>query len=145
MPGKIVGIGLNYRDHAAERNKPLPAHPLVFLKPPSAVIGPGRRHRPAAWRRARGPRGRAGRGHRPPRARACAAADARAHVFGVTCVNDVTARDLQDRGVQFSHVKGYDTFAPIGPCIAAGLEDTDVEVAAPRQRQSSAAVHDPRS
>ena len=127
-PGKIVGIGLNYKDHAAERNKPLPAHPLVFLKPPSAVIGPGEAIVV--------PPGVGRVDHEAElgvvigrRARRVAASEARACVFGVTCVNDVTARDLQDRGVQFSHVKGYDTFAPIGPCIATGLDDTDLEVA----------------
>lgn len=142
LPGKVVGIGLNYRDHAAERNKPLPSHPLVFLKPPSAVVGPGD---PIVI---------------PPdvgrvdheaelgvvigrRARRVPASDARAHVFGVTCVNDVTARDLQDRGVQFSHAKGFDTFAPIGPCVAAGLDDSSLEVVAlvngaVRQRSTTA-------
>ena len=51
-------------------------------------------------------------------------------MFGVTCVNDVTARDLQDRGVQFSHAKGYDTFAPMGPCIATGLDHSALDVSA---------------
>ena len=129
VPGKVIGIGLNYRDHAAERNKPLPAHPLVFLKPSSAVIGPGD---PIVL-----PPGVGRVDHEAElgivigrRARRVAAADARAYVFGVTCVNDVTARDLQDRGVQFSHAKGYDTFAPVGPCIATGLDDSDLEVSA---------------
>jgi 2-keto-4-pentenoate hydratase/2-oxohepta-3-ene-1,7-dioic acid hydratase in catechol pathway len=129
-PGKIVGIGRNYRDHAAERAKPVPAEPMVFLKPPSAVIGPGETIvLPPGIGRV-DYEGELGvvigrRGRHVPRARA---AD---HVFGLTCVNDVTARALQDRGVQFSHAKGYDTFAPIGPSIevaavAAGLE-RDVE------------------
>jgi 2-keto-4-pentenoate hydratase/2-oxohepta-3-ene-1,7-dioic acid hydratase in catechol pathway len=126
-PGKIVGIGLNYRDHAAERNKPLPERPLVFLKPPSAVIGPGD---PIVL-----PPGVGRVDHEAElgvvigrRVRNVPAHEARACIFGVTCVNDVTARDLQDRGVQFSHVKGYDTFAPIGPCIARGLDAADLEV-----------------
>jgi 2-keto-4-pentenoate hydratase/2-oxohepta-3-ene-1,7-dioic acid hydratase in catechol pathway len=57
-----------------------------------------------------------------------AAAHARDYIFGVTCANDVTARDLQNRGVQFSHVKGYDTFAPVGPCIAVGLDPDNLAV-----------------
>jgi 2-keto-4-pentenoate hydratase/2-oxohepta-3-ene-1,7-dioic acid hydratase in catechol pathway len=116
VPGKIVAIGRNYRDHAAERGKPVPTEPLVFLKPPSAVIGPGDAILlPAGV-------GRVDHeaelgvviGRRACRVRR---EDALDHVFGLTCVNDVTARALQDRGYQFSHVKGYDTFAPIGPCI----------------------------
>jgi 2-keto-4-pentenoate hydratase/2-oxohepta-3-ene-1,7-dioic acid hydratase in catechol pathway len=129
VPGKVIGIGLNYRDHAAERNKPLPAHPLVFLKPPSAVIGPGD---PIVL-----PPGVGRVDHEAElgvvigrRARRVTAQEARAFVFGVTCVNDVTARDLQDRGVQFSHAKGYDTFAPIGPCIATGLDHSALDVSA---------------
>jgi 2-keto-4-pentenoate hydratase/2-oxohepta-3-ene-1,7-dioic acid hydratase in catechol pathway len=126
-PGKIIGIGLNYKDHAAERKKPLPTHPLVFLKPPSAVIGPGAKIVV--------PPGVGRVDHEAELGvvigRRCAkvdAAEARAHVFGLTCVNDVTARDLQDRGVQFSHAKGYDSFAPIGPCVVTGLDDTALDV-----------------
>jgi 2-keto-4-pentenoate hydratase/2-oxohepta-3-ene-1,7-dioic acid hydratase in catechol pathway len=126
-PGKLVGIGLNYKDHAAERQKPLPAHPLVFLKPPSAVIGPGATIVL--------PPGVGRVDHEAELGivigRRCSkvpAANARAHVFGLTCVNDVTARDLQDRGVQFSHAKGYDTFAPMGPCVVTGLDDRTLEV-----------------
>jgi 2-keto-4-pentenoate hydratase/2-oxohepta-3-ene-1,7-dioic acid hydratase in catechol pathway len=121
-PGKVVGIGLNYRDHALERKKPLPAEPLVFLKPPSAVIGPGE----AIVL----PPGVGRVDHEAElgvvigrRARRVTASEARAHVFGLTCVNDVTARALQDSGIQFSHAKGYDTFAPIGPCIVTGLDE----------------------
>lgn len=121
-PGKVIGIGLNYRDHALERNKPLPARPLVFLKPPSAVIGPGA---PVVL-----PPGVGRVDHEAElgvvigrRASRVSAADARACVFGLTCANDVTARALQDSGVQFSHAKGYDTFAPIGPCVVAGLDE----------------------
>lgn len=121
-PGKVIGIGLNYRDHALERNKPLPAQPLVFLKPPSAVIGngdaivlPPRVGRVDHEAELGVVIGR--RASRVP------AAEARACVFGLTCVNDVTARALQDSGIQFSHAKGYDTFAPIGPCIVTGLDE----------------------
>lgn len=129
LPGKLIGVGLNYRDHAAERNKPLPAHPLVFLKPPSAVIGPGD---PIVL-----PPGVGRVDHEAElgvvigrRAQRVPAREARSCVFGVTCLNDVTARDLQDRGVQFSHAKGYDTFAPIGPCIATGLDHSALDVSA---------------
>ena len=121
VPSKIVAIGLNYKDHAAERNKPLPSEPLMFLKPSTAVIGPdapivlpeniGRVDHEAevgvvigtqAWRV-------------PER-------DAHQYVFGFTCVNDISARELQTRDVQFTRAKGFDTFAPLGPCIATGLD-----------------------
>jgi 2-keto-4-pentenoate hydratase/2-oxohepta-3-ene-1,7-dioic acid hydratase in catechol pathway len=116
VPGKIVGIGRNYRDHAAERAKPIPTEPLVFLKPPSALIGPG-----AAILL---PPGVGRVDHEAElgvvigrRARRVAREAALETVLGFTCVNDVTARALQDRGYQFSHVKGFDTFAPVGPCV----------------------------
>ncbi len=126
-PGKIVGIGLNYKDHAAEQGKPLPREPMIFLKPSTAVIGPG------DTIRLPGGVGRldheaemaiviARRATRVPESRA------REYVLGVTCANDVTARDMQNRGVQFSHVKGFDTFAPLGPCIATGLAWDDLAV-----------------
>ena len=127
-PSKIVAIGLNYKDHAAERGKPLPQEPLIFLKPASAVIGPGEAIRKPVW---------AGRvdheaelgivigklafNLESPEA-------ARDHIFGATCVNDVTARDLQERDVQFTRAKGFDTFCPLGPCLATDLDLSDLKV-----------------
>jgi len=122
LPSKVVAIGLNYKDHAAERNKPLPEEPLMFLKPPSAVIGPGDTIRKPAWAGRVDHEaemgiviGRTARDVASPEA-------ARAHVLGAVCVNDVTARDLQDKDVQFTRAKGFDTFCPVGPCIATGLD-----------------------
>jgi len=120
-PSKIVAIGLNYKDHAAEQGKALPKEPLMFIKPSTAVIGPDD---PIVI-----PEG-AGRidheaevgvviGHRAWRV---SEQDASRYVFGLTCVNDVTARELQARDVQYTRAKGFDTFAPIGPCIAAGID-----------------------
>jgi 2-keto-4-pentenoate hydratase/2-oxohepta-3-ene-1,7-dioic acid hydratase in catechol pathway len=118
-PGKMVCVGLNYRDHAAEMKKALPAEPLLFMKPSTAVLDPG-----AAIKLPPGV-GRVdyeaelavviGR-----RARRVARANAWDYVFGLTCLNDVTARDLQAKDVQYTRAKGFDTFAPIGPCVAAG-------------------------
>jgi 2-keto-4-pentenoate hydratase/2-oxohepta-3-ene-1,7-dioic acid hydratase in catechol pathway len=127
VPGKIVGIGLNYKDHAAEQGKPLPVEPMIFLKPSTAVIAPGDPIRIPAG---------AGRidheaemaiviGRRATRVPVERAAE---HMLGVTCANDVTARDMQNRGVQYSHVKGFDTFAPLGPCIAVGLDPSNLAV-----------------
>jgi 2-keto-4-pentenoate hydratase/2-oxohepta-3-ene-1,7-dioic acid hydratase in catechol pathway len=127
-PSKIVAIGLNYKDHAAERNKPVPAEPLLFLKPPSAVIGPGATIEIPAW---------AGRVDHEAEmgivigrtARDVADASAgRAHILGVTCVNDVTARELQDKDVQFTRAKGFDTFCPVGPCLATDLDYGNLRV-----------------
>jgi 2-keto-4-pentenoate hydratase/2-oxohepta-3-ene-1,7-dioic acid hydratase in catechol pathway len=121
VPSKIVAVGLNYRDHAAEVNKPLPSEPLIFLKPSTAVIGPdapivipeeaGRIDHEAEVGVVIG-----------ATATRVLEQDAARHVFGLTCVNDVTARELQKKDVQYTRAKGFDTFAPVGPCIAAGLD-----------------------
>jgi 2-keto-4-pentenoate hydratase/2-oxohepta-3-ene-1,7-dioic acid hydratase in catechol pathway len=100
---------------------------MIFLKPSTAVIaagdpillppGVGRVDHEAELGIVIGRRA-----HHVPKDRA------REYVFGLTCVNDVTARDMQNRGVQYSHVKGFDTFAPIGPCISVGLDPADLAV-----------------
>src|SRR6202048_1368220 len=121
-PSKIVCVGLNYKDHAAETGQALPAEPLIFIKPSSAVIGPGDPIRlpPGVGRVDHEAElgvviGR--RAHRVPRAKAWD------YVLGLTCVNDVTARDLQAKESQYTRCKGFDTFAPIGPCIAVTSAD----------------------
>ena len=127
VPSKIVCIGLNYKDHAAEQGKPLPAEPLIFLKPSTAVVATGE---PIVL-----PEG-VGRvdyeselavviGRRATRVRE---ADAMAHVLGYTCMNDVTARDLQKKDARYTRAKGFDTFAPLGPCIATGLSPDDLRI-----------------
>ncbi|CAN5447022.1 fumarylacetoacetate hydrolase family protein [soil metagenome] len=126
LPSKIIAVGLNYKDHAAEQNKPLPAEPMIFIKPSTAVIGPGA---PIVLP------GQAGRvDHEAEagvvigvRARHVSESEAHKYIFGVTCVNDVTARELQVRDIQYTRAKGFDSFAPIGPCIASGLDYTRVE------------------
>jgi 2-keto-4-pentenoate hydratase/2-oxohepta-3-ene-1,7-dioic acid hydratase in catechol pathway len=119
-PSKIVAVGLNYRDHAAEVGKPLPAEPLIFMKPSTAVIGPGEPIRlpPGAGRVDHEAEMAVVIGRRATRV---AASDAPGFVLGVTCLNDVTARDIQKREGQYTRPKGFDTFAPIGPAIALGL------------------------
>ncbi|MGH9313334.1 MAG: fumarylacetoacetate hydrolase family protein [Vicinamibacterales bacterium] len=119
VPSKIVAIGLNYKDHAAEQNKPLPKEPMMFIKPSTAVVGPGDAIRVAPAMGRVDHEAEAGvviarRAYRVP------AAQAHDYVLGLTCVNDVTARELQARDIQYTRAKGFDTFAPIGPCIAAG-------------------------
>jgi 2-keto-4-pentenoate hydratase/2-oxohepta-3-ene-1,7-dioic acid hydratase in catechol pathway len=126
-PSKIVAIGLNYRDHAAEQSKPAPTEPVIFIKPSTAVIGPGDPIRlpPGVGRIDYETEVGVVIGKtasRVPRERALD------HVLGYVCVNDVTARDLQRRGFQYSHCKGYDTFAPIGPCVATGLDPGSIAI-----------------
>ena len=126
-PSKIVCVGLNYRDHAVEQNKPLPKEPMLFIKPSTAVIrhgepirippGVGRVDHEAELGIVIGRRA-----YRVPKARAFE------YVRGVTCVNDVTARELQAKDVQYTRAKGFDTFAPVGPCIATGYDGRALKV-----------------
>jgi 2-keto-4-pentenoate hydratase/2-oxohepta-3-ene-1,7-dioic acid hydratase in catechol pathway len=119
-PSKIVCVGLNYKDHAGEVGKALPAEPLIFIKPSTAVLGPGQPIRipPGVGRVDHEAELGVVIGKRAHRVPAKHAWD---YVLGLTCVNDVTARDLQKKESQYTRCKGFDTFAPIGPCIATGL------------------------
>ena len=127
VPGKVIGIGRNYRDHAEELGNPLPAEPVVFLKAPSSVVGPGApivlppeservefegEIAAVVGRRLR----RAGRD------------EAAAAVLGVTAACDVTARDLQRRDPTFARAKSFDTFCPLGPAVRVGADLDDLEV-----------------
>jgi 2-keto-4-pentenoate hydratase/2-oxohepta-3-ene-1,7-dioic acid hydratase in catechol pathway len=120
-PSKIVAVGLNYKDHAAEQNKPLPAEPMIFIKPSTAIVGPGD---PILI-----PDGIGRVDHEAEagvvigrRAFKVAESDAHRYILGLTCVNDVTARELQRKDIQYTRAKGFDTFAPVGPCVALGLD-----------------------
>jgi 2-keto-4-pentenoate hydratase/2-oxohepta-3-ene-1,7-dioic acid hydratase in catechol pathway len=127
VPSKIVCVGLNYRDHAAEQNKPLPAEPLLFIKPSTAVIGPGAPIAVPSWVGRVDHEAELGVVIRKPtfRVRAQRAYD---HILGLISVNDVTARDIQRADGQYTRGWGFDTFAPIGPCIAVGLDGRDLQV-----------------
>ncbi len=124
QPGKIICVGLNYAAHAHESAAPLPEIPLIFLKPPSSVIGPGEVI------------------HLPPqseqvdheaelvvvigkRGRWIPAELAFDHILGYTIGNDVTARDLQLQDGQWTRSKGFDTFCPIGPWIETDFDPSD--------------------
>ena len=138
-PGKIVAVGLNYRDHARERGKSLPSEPLIFLKPPSAALAHGESILlPAGVGRVDHEAEMAiviGR-----KARHVAEAEAAAAILGYTCFNDVTAREIQDREIQFTRAKGFDTFAPFGPWIETDLDPSDLAITGSvngRIRQSS--------
>ena len=121
LPSKIVAIGLNYKDHAAEQGKPLPKEPMMFIKPSTAVIGPGT---PILL-----PEGVGRVDHEAEvgvvigrKARRVSEQDAPNYILGLTCLNDVTARELQAKDIQYTRAKGFDAFAPIGPCVAAGID-----------------------
>src|ERR1700694_4074200 len=127
-PGKIIGVGRNYVEHAAELGNAVPKQPLLFLKPPSTVIGDGDPivlPPESAQVEYEG-----GTGVVIGRAlRRATEADARTAIAGITCVNDVTARDLQRSEELWTRAKGFDTFCPVGPSVVplnaehfAGLE-----------------------
>ena len=128
-PSKIVCIGRNYRDHAAELNNPVPKEPLLFLKPPSSLIASGDTILCPAQSQRVDYEGELGM----VIGRRCRKVDdldaALEHVFGYTCVNDVTARDLQKQDVQFTRGKGFDTFCAVGPCLAPREEAAAGEAA----------------
>ena len=125
VPSKVVAVGLNYRDHAAELSLELPEEPLLFLKPSSSVIGPGARI------------------VLPPQstrvdyeaelgiviartAKNVSRQEAAEHILGYTCLNDVTARDLQSKDGQWTRAKGFDTFCPFGPWIETDVDPADL-------------------
>lgn len=127
VPGKIVGIGQNYRAHAIEMGKGIPEEPLMFLKPRTALIGAGEPiERPSGYDRVdyEGELGVViGR-----RTRRVTRAQALDQVMGFCCVNDVTVRDLQKKDVQFTRAKGFDGFCPLGPRIVAGLDPSSLRI-----------------
>ncbi|BAU23603.1 hypothetical protein THC_1232 [Caldimicrobium thiodismutans] len=128
VPSKIIGVGLNYRDHAEELKMPIPKEPLIFLKPVSALIGPedyillppesaevhyegelavviGKEiYRPTSYK------------------------EAESAILGYTCFNDITARDLQRKDGQWTRAKSFNTFAPLGPFITKNLDPDDLNI-----------------
>lgn len=128
IPSKIVCVGKNYRDHAAEMGSEVPGEPLLFLKPSSAVIGPGD---PIRY-----PSQLTEEVHHEAELAVVIGAlisdaspqEASAGIFGFTCANDVTARDLQRREHQWTRAKGFDSFCPLGPAIATDLDAGDLAI-----------------
>lgn len=127
IPTKVIAVGKNYVDHAAEMDSDVPDRPVIFLKPPTSVIGPmspikippqsGEVHHEGELAIVMG------RG-----ARNVAADDASSSILGYTAANDVTARDLQRLDGQWTRAKGFDTFCPLGPAI-----DTEFDPAEPHR------------
>ncbi len=140
-PGKLIGIGLNYRDHAAETGKPVPDIPLLFAKMPTSVTGPA------------GPVVLPGYTAKPDYegelavvigqvARNVTAVDALGCVFGYAVMNDVSARDVQQSEPQWVRAKGADTFAPWGPWITTADEVADPQALSIRTWLSGELVQD---
>ena len=127
-PTKIIAVGLNYRDHAEEMKKQLPQEPMLFLKPNTAVIADNEEIVYPS--------------HMSERvdyegelavvigkvAHMVEEADSENYIFGYTCINDVTARDLQARDIQFTRGKGFNTFAPVGPYIDTGIDPSNLDI-----------------
>jgi len=127
-PTKVVCVGLNYRDHAEEFGYAVPEEPILFIKPSTAVIGPGEDIiYPSSSRQV---------DYEAELAvvignhcRNVAVEEAREYIFGYTCGNDVTARDLQRKDGQWTRAKSFDTFLPLGPYIIRDLDTEDLSVA----------------
>jgi 2-keto-4-pentenoate hydratase/2-oxohepta-3-ene-1,7-dioic acid hydratase in catechol pathway len=124
QPGKIICVGRNFAAHAKEHDAEVPESPLLFLKPPSSIIGPDTAIRlPPQSEQVEHEAelaiviGKSGRWISPQ--------DALQHVFGYTLANDVTARDLQRKDGQWTRSKGFDTFCPLGPWIETEFDSTD--------------------
>jgi 2-keto-4-pentenoate hydratase/2-oxohepta-3-ene-1,7-dioic acid hydratase in catechol pathway len=121
-PSKIVCVGRNYREHAAELGHDVPQEPLLFLKAPSALLSPGGTVRRPKISQRVDHEGELGvvigkTCHQP-----AADEDVRQYILGYTCLNDVTARDLQNKDGQWSRAKGFDTFCPVGPVVVDELD-----------------------
>ena len=146
QPGKIVCVGLNYVAHVTENDasRTVPDEPVLFMKPPSALIGSGETIRIA------------NPDHRTDyeaelaivigaRCRNVSEADAAQYVLGYTAANDVSDRNLQKKDGQWVRAKGFDTYCPLGPCLVTDLDVSDTSVASrlngePRQSQTTASM-----
>jgi 2-keto-4-pentenoate hydratase/2-oxohepta-3-ene-1,7-dioic acid hydratase in catechol pathway len=129
-PSKIVCVGRNYAAHAKEMGGELPKEPLIFLKPPSSVIGPEEPIVLTTYSKRVEHEGELAVVIGKRCSHLSDTDDPLAYVLGYTCVNDVTARDLQKSDVQFTRAKGFDTFCPVGPHIETQIDPHDVLVEA---------------
>ncbi|MEV1287259.1 fumarylacetoacetate hydrolase family protein [Micromonospora sp. NPDC049679] len=128
LPSKVVCVGRNYAEHAAEHGAEVPTEPLIFLKPSTSVIGPRDAIRLPAQSKQVEHEAELAVIIGPPGARRADRADAEKAIFGYACGNDVTARDLQRSDGQWTRAKGFDSFCPLGPWIVTGADVRDLEV-----------------
>jgi 2-keto-4-pentenoate hydratase/2-oxohepta-3-ene-1,7-dioic acid hydratase in catechol pathway len=127
-PTKIIGIGRNYKAHSRELGNPVPREPLLFLKPSSAVIGPNALIAYPEISERVDYEGELAVVIKKEARRLSEEAEVDEYILGYACFNDITARDLQIRDVQFTRAKSFDTFASIGPCIATGLDPSALRI-----------------
>ena len=127
VPGKVILTGYNYAGHAQELSKAQPQDPLIFLKAPSAII--------ASDTDVVYPRDAQNVSYEGElvvvigrRCRRISADEAQDYILGYTCGNDITDRDLQKRDVQYARAKSFDTFGPLGPCIATGIDADNLHI-----------------
>ncbi|MCK5534831.1 fumarylacetoacetate hydrolase family protein [bacterium] len=127
QPSKIVAVGLNYRKHAEELEMEIPENPIIFIKPPTAVIGPEeeiiypRMSKRIDYEAELGVVIKKQAFHIDSK-------KVKEYILGYTCFNDVTARDLQQKDIQWTRAKAFNTFAPIGPCIVSGINPDDLKI-----------------
>jgi len=126
-PSKVIAVGLNYVDHAKELKMSIPENPILFMKPPTSMIGPSEEIIYPKM------------SHQVDyeaelvvviknRTKDVSVKEAPSHILGYTCGNDVTARDLQKKDGQWTRAKSFDTFSPLGPWIVTDIDPTDVQV-----------------
>jgi 2-keto-4-pentenoate hydratase/2-oxohepta-3-ene-1,7-dioic acid hydratase in catechol pathway len=128
LPSKVVCVGRNYAEHAAEHGSDVPKEPLLFLKPSTSVIGPRDAIRLPIFSKQVEHEAELAVVIGAPGARRADRAAAERAIFGYTCANDVTARDLQRSDGQWTRAKGFDSFCPLGPWITTGLDVSDLEI-----------------
>ncbi len=127
-PAKIVAVGLNYKDHAIEMGRELPEEPRLFIKPGTSIIAHGEKIiYPSHMSSHVDYEGELAL-VMGKEAKHVEERDALGYVLGYTCLNDVTARDLQAKDIQFTRAKGFDTFAPVGPVVETELDPGDLEI-----------------
>jgi 2-keto-4-pentenoate hydratase/2-oxohepta-3-ene-1,7-dioic acid hydratase in catechol pathway len=121
-PSKIVCVGRNYREHAAELGNEVPTQPLLFFKPPSSLLAPGGQIRRPKLSERTDYEGELGLVIAKSCYKLTEQDDIRPYILGYTCVNDFTARDLQNKDDQWTRAKGFDTFCPVGPVVSDELD-----------------------
>ncbi|MCM8832246.1 MAG: fumarylacetoacetate hydrolase family protein, partial [Candidatus Omnitrophica bacterium] len=126
-PSKIILVGLNYKDHAKELNMPLPKEPIIFLKPPTTLI--------AHQENIIYPKGVKRLDYEAElavvikkRAKNISVKEAKDYILGYTCLNDITARDLQKKDGQWTRAKSFDTFCPLGPYIVTNIDPSNLRI-----------------
>jgi 2-keto-4-pentenoate hydratase/2-oxohepta-3-ene-1,7-dioic acid hydratase in catechol pathway len=121
-PSKIVCVGRNYREHAAELGNKVPVEPLLFFKPSSSLLAPGGEIRRPKLSQRVDHEGELGVVIAKKCYKLAADEDVRSYILGYTCLNDVTARDLQNKDGQWTRAKGFDTFCPVGPLVTDEID-----------------------